>query len=158
MTSIFFFFSKEGQDNSYRRNMIIKFISLFKKIQMYSGQQFFQMMIPYLHKPTETGNLDSVTDDKYSFTPYPYVFSCPWKRERGVKGHFLCIFPHSGLYLATTNQWISWLFSPLPFLPPYTLSFCLEPGWLTVNIDQTLSLSYSKHTRTSPTQNRAWGL
>lgn len=39
------FFSMEGLDDKYRRNIIIK-TSLFKKYQMYSNQQFFQMTSP----------------------------------------------------------------------------------------------------------------
>lgn len=39
------FFSVEELGDKYRRNFVIK-TSLFKKYQMYSDQQFFQMTSP----------------------------------------------------------------------------------------------------------------
>lgn len=92
----------------------------------------------------------------YTVYSLPLCIFLPLK-EGLVKRNSLCIF-HSLWVIFGNSQLISGFFSLLPFLTPHILSFILEPDWFILNIDQIMSPSRLKHTRTSPSQSKIWGL
>lgn len=78
----FIFFSMDELSDKYRRkNMIIRtsfhYLKNTKCVQTNSSSR--RCSFPSLLKLTETGNWDSGIDH-CTFTPYPYVFPCLWRR------------------------------------------------------------------------------